>query len=82
MEFNVDPGTGVFDGGVVTPTSFDASIQAAADSAEEFANVGDIRECYRKKPFDCESLILDYSFMFFFYFQQKKVTKMSLAPRI
>ena len=49
MEFNVDPGTGVFDGGVVTPTSFDASIQAAADSAEEFANVGDIRECYRKK---------------------------------
>lgn len=44
MEFNVDPGTGVFDGGVVTPTSFDASIQAAADSAEEFANVGDIRK--------------------------------------
>ena len=43
MEFNVDPGSGVTDGKVITPTSFEASLGATQEIGSEFGNVGDLR---------------------------------------
>ena len=63
MEFDVNPGSGVVDGQVMTPAGFEASIAAIEDMEEQWANVGDpepeasikngdiedllIKECYR-----------------------------------